>query len=90
MTKKLDTAFIYFNKLFVTFYAGNGEAYIKKVNVFKDDKWQEVKDREIIENCEYYFDGTISVNEHNDEGGTGSILCENGQVKEVKFEKYYF
>lgn len=75
-------------KIRATFYAGNGESYVKKVAVMKDGKWTDHNNYEDKELVEKYCDNIIREHEHDDEGGTGYVIIENGKITENNFEKF--
>lgn len=85
MAKKLDDTFIKQNKLRISYYAGSGEAYIKKLEVFQDNKWIENTNQDNKETVEIYFNHTISSNEHNDVCGSGSIHSDYGTITKDEF-----
>lgn len=90
--RRIDDKFIKANKLRVSYYAGNGEAYIKRINVLKENKWvdhQDDEDESEAAQVEMYFSHIINSNEHNSSFGSGYFISEFGKVVEERFDNHY-
>lgn len=90
--RRIDDKFVKANKLRVSYYAGNGEAYIKKISVWKGEAWTEHHDDDDgseSEQVEMYFSHIINQNEHNRDSGSGYFISEFGTVTKNEFDNSY-
>lgn len=90
--RRIDDKFVKANKLRVSYYAGNGEAYIKNISVWQNDEWVQHEDKldnSEEEEVEMYFSHIINQNEHNSNSGSGYFISEFGTVTKNEFDNSY-